>query len=160
MDETKIVRPPGSLSELEEAAKKESFARKGAEAIIENYARRNDMTIEEARKKLGYKGVQGVTGAVNAGAITRNEDGTIDDESVERYIERKKKNPSAKKEPIAPAGMTQEKFDSLTDDTKIVVTAGMLRQLAEKIRAEERANMVPIDMECMLHIARTGERNE
>jgi len=96
MERAEIIKPPGNLAELQEAAKNEPMERKGAKAIIENYAKRNDMTIEEAAKILGYKNTRGVNGAVAAGSILKNDDGTIDDESVERYVARKREKEAKK----------------------------------------------------------------
>ena len=149
--EPKIIRQPGTLGELEEAAKRESFSRKGAEAIIENFAKRRNMTYQEAAKELGYKNAAPIPSMIGRGVLDSDGDGGVTDESVKRYAARK--GFSITEEPVNPVGMTDEIFDGIPDDKVVAVTAGMLRQMAKMIRAEERANMTPIDLEFMLNIA-------
>ena len=157
MEKFNVIKPPGSLAELQTAAQNEPMERRGAKAIIENYAKRNDMTYEEAAKELGYKDTRAVAGMVARGIMKSDGNGGVSDKSVAALKAKKegRKTPAKKEtneketqpftveeEPIAPTGMTQKKFDALPDDTKLIVTAGMLRRMAEMIRAEERTRLI------------------
>ncbi|WP_456391164.1 hypothetical protein [Hydrogenimonas sp.] len=186
MNEINIVKQPGSLNELEEVAKRETFTRKGAEAVIESYAKRNNMTIEEAREKLGYKSVKAVKIQMGKGNLVGDGNGGVTNESVEKLLTKNESNQTTIKqtdpettaqgaedladddatlkqkepftveeepEPVSPIGMTDEKFDKLDDDMRIVVTAGMLRRFAHMIRAEERLKNKPITLNEMFDIA-------
>ncbi len=175
MGEIKYIKPPGSLQELKEAAKRETLSRAGKEAVIENYAKRNGMTIEEARERLGYKSVRAVQIQKGIGNLIDDGAGGVTDESVNALLAKKSDGTTLKqagtktsaqeaedpaddeaklkqKEPVTPTGMTDEKFDRLDDDTQIVVTAGMLRRFAHMIRAEERLKNRPISLDEMFDI--------
>ncbi len=152
MFETSIVQPD-PLNELEKKAKKDSFARRGKEAIIENYAKRNIMTIEEAREKLLAKNESNQTTVKQTDPeTTAPEAGTPTD--YEATLKQKKPfTVEEEPDPVSPIGMTDEKFNRLEDDTRIVVTAGLIRRFAQMIRAEERLKNKPITLDEMLDIA-------
>ncbi len=111
------------------------------------------MTYQEAAKELGYKNAAPIPSLIGRGVLDGDGEGGVTDESVEAY-RRKKVETEA---PVNPVGMTDEIFDGIPDDKVVAVTAGMLRQMAKMIRAEERANMTPIDLECMLNIVGIAE---
>ena len=183
MDESKtingpnIIKPPGTLEELQEAAKRDTLSFKAKEALVENYAKRFNMTIEEAMQKLGYT-KRAVIMQLNAGNLKKDTSGGVDDESVEKLIRKKsnndqtkapqdkgaetkkrKKEPfTVKKEALSPVGMDDERFNALDDNAKIVVTAGMLRRFAHMIRAEERLKIKPITLEEMFAIAESSNK--
>ncbi len=152
MFETSII-PPDPLNELEKKAKKDSFARRGKEAIIENYAKRKNMTIEKAREKLLAKNESNQTTVKQADPeTTAPQAGTPTD--YEATLKQKKPfTVEEEPDPVSPVGMTDEKFNRLEDDTRIVVTAGMIRRFAQMIRAEERLKNKPITLDEMLDIA-------
>ncbi len=130
-----------SQQELEDIAKREQLARKGKDAVIESFAKKNDITFEEARRML-------------YGEATVKQ---IDPENKGFRCSNKAKNEATAKQK-SPVGMTDEKFDKLDDNTLIVVTAGMIRQFAEMIRAEERLKNRAVTLDEMLSIAESTKQ--
>lgn len=50
------------------------------------------MTIDEARKKIGFTNIASVHHAIKTGQIRVNEDGSVREESVDQLIDRRSRN--------------------------------------------------------------------
>ena len=140
MTEVKYI----SFSELQKIAKRETMNTQGRGALIENYAKRRNMTYEEDARELGYKDTRGVHACIARGSLEKDGKGGVTDESVAKR----------KKKPVSPIGMTDEKFSALDDDEKIVVTKKMIRELAEILLAEARGQYVPVSLGDLIEIAK------
>ena len=128
MEKLNIVKPPGTLTELQETARNEPMERRGAKAIIENYAKRNDMTYEEAAKALGYKNAAPIASMAGRGVLESDGNGGVTDESVESY----KKKKSSKKWPRYSA----EKITT-DDDAKFIVNEEPIQKPLDDVTRED-----------------------